>query len=135
MKTDDDVVIIRYPAEPVPFSRAGSHGKRRFTPTKQASFMGQVRLFAQYAMKGRAPLEGPVEMLAQFIYVVPASWSAKKRSDTIWKSSKPDADNLVKIVKDAIDGVVYLDDSQVASLTVQKKYGPSPLVVVTVKSI
>ena len=127
------MVIIRVPIEPVPFARAGANGKRRFTPTKQAAFMGQFRLFAQAAMAGRAPFDGPLQMNARFIYVHPASWSAKKRAATAWKSSKPDADNLAKIVKDSIGGCVYVDDAQIASLTVQKKYGPRAEIIVTVQ--
>ena len=33
---------------------------------------------------------------------------------------KPDADNIAKIVLDALNGVAWLDDAQVTSLTVVK---------------
>lgn len=128
-------VIIKVPVDPVPFARAGSHGKQRFTPRKQADFMATFRLFAARAMAGAAPLEGALQLDARFIYVAPASWSKKKRLETRWKASKPDADNLAKIVKDSIGGLVYLDDAQVASLTVQKVYGLRPEVIVTVSKL
>lgn len=127
------MVIIRVPIEPVPFARAGANGKRRFTPTKQAAFMGQFRLFAQAAMQGRAPFEGPLHMNARFVYVAPASWSRKKRDATVWKASKPDIDNIFKILGDAISGCVYVDDAQIASLTIQKRYGLKPEIIVTVQ--
>ena len=128
-------IIIHVPIEPVPFARAGASGKRRFTPKRQSEFMGQFRMYAQRAMEGRAPLEGPVEMIARFVYVAPASWSKKRRAEAHWKASKPDADNLAKIVKDSIGAVVYHDDAQVASLTVQKVYGERAEIVVTVSSL
>lgn len=128
-------VTIRVPIEPVPFARAGAQGRRRFTPKRQAEFMGQFRVFAESAMAGRPPFDGPLAMAARFVYVAPASWSAKKRAAAKWKASKPDADNLVKIIKGSVNAVVYHDDAQVASLTVEKVYGARAEIVVTVAEL
>ena len=35
---------------------------------------------------------------------------------------KPDLDNLMKAIKDALKGVCYRDDSQIISVTATKKY-------------
>ncbi len=43
-----------------------------------------------------------------------------------------DADNIAKLVSDAFNEIVYADDAQVASLIVQKRYGPLAGVTVTV---
>lgn len=128
-------VTIYMPIEPVPFARAGAHGKVRFTPKRQADFMGQFRLFAMNAMSGRPPLEGPLKMEATFVYAAPASWSKKKRAETVWKQSRPDTSNLVKIVEDAINAVVYHDDAQIAVSQVQKKYGDRAEIIVTVSEL
>jgi Holliday junction resolvase RusA-like endonuclease len=47
-------------------------------------------------------------------------------------TSKPDADNLIKVVKDALNSVVYGDDSQVADQRCVKAYSDRPRVEVTV---
>lgn len=117
-----DVCIV-VPGEAVPFARAGAQGKRRFTPAPQARQMGVVKLFAQRAMEGRPPLTGPIGLEIFAYYPPPESWPAKKKAATIWKTSKPDADNLAKLIKDAIGKIVFVDDAQVAKLMVQKQYG------------
>lgn len=131
----NDLVIIRVPINPVPFARAGANGKRRFTPARQANFMAQVRSFAATAMEGREPFSGPVEMIARFSYSRPKSWSKKKADATRWKSSKPDVDNLVKIIGDSLNAVAFHDDAQIASVSVQKMYGERSEVVITVSQL
>lgn len=128
-------VSFEIPGEPLAFARAGSNGARRFTPAPQARFMDAIRLVARSRMRGSAPLEGPLQMQIRAVYVAPASWSAKRKAGTIWKTSTPDADNLAKIVKDALNKIVYGDDAQVADLRVQKVYGPAPGLIVSVQAI
>jgi Holliday junction resolvase RusA-like endonuclease len=129
------MVSFTVPGEPVPFARAGAQGKRRFTPKKQADFMTAVRTIAAAAMKGAPPLEGPVSMRVHAAYLVPESWSKKRKASAYWKSSKPDADNVAKIVKDAISTIVFVDDAQVAHLNVVKKYDVTSFVSVTVEKL
>lgn len=126
------MICFQIPGEPVAFARSGGKGAIRFTPKKQRDFMALVKLAAASAMAGEPPMEGPVEMTVRATYCIPLSWSKKKREAARWRTSKPDADNICKIVADAINEIVYLDDSQVASLTVQKTYGPLAGVTVTV---
>lgn len=42
--------------------------------------------------------------------------------DMLYKVSRPDVDNLAKLVLDAMNGLVYFDDGQVARLVCEKKY-------------
>ena len=119
-----ELIAFTVPGEAVPWSRAGSNSGHRYTPKRQASFMGAVKMFASQAMAGAAPINGPVELSIRATYLVPASWPAKRRAKATWKASKPDADNLGKIVADSLNSLAYADDAQVASLIVQKRYGP-----------
>jgi len=86
-------------------------------------------------MEGREPFAGPIRLEVRAVYLHPASWSAKKKSNADWKTSKPDWDNVGKIVSDAINKVVFIDDAQVAEATVQKKYGPVAKLVVVVAEL
>lgn len=112
------------PGEAVPFARtAGGKTTPRFTPAKQRNYMGAIKMFAARAMQGRPPLEGPVELSVMAVYLWPKSWSAKKRAGAYWKTSKPDADNITKLVKDSLNTVAFADDAQVASSHAWKTYG------------
>jgi Holliday junction resolvase RusA-like endonuclease len=48
-------------------------------------------------------------------------------------TKKPDLDNLAKSVLDGLNGVVYLDDSQLVSLHITKVYDHSPGVDIMVR--
>lgn len=116
------------PGDAVPWARAGAHGKVRFTPAKQRSYMAVLKDFGARAMQGTSPIEGPIELSVMAVYAWPKSMSSKKRAlpGAEWKSSRPDADNLSKIVKDALNTITFRDDAQVASLHVWKKFGDVP---------
>ena len=118
------VINFTVPGEPVAFARAGRNGKISFTPAPQRSFMEIVKMFAQRAMAGRAPMAGPLAMTLRAVYLHPASWSLTKKRRTRFKTSKPDADNIAKLVKDALSKVAYADDAQIVILRVAKRYGP-----------
>ena len=56
---------------------------------------------------------GPVVLLVDAHFRVPKSLTKAERAARIWHTQKPDADNLLKLVKDALTGVAWKDDSQV----------------------
>ena len=61
----------------------------------------------------------------------------KKREELIgqYYPSKPDCDNIEKIVLDALNGVAYEDDKQVVALTCQKFYAEQSKVVVDINKV
>jgi len=129
------MIAFTIPGEAVAFARSGGNGKVRFTPTKQRNHMGTIKLFAQRAMAGSRPLEGPVAVKIRAIYLPPKSWSRAKQGRANWKTSKPDADNLAKLVKDSLNSIVWRDDAQVCELYVQKIYGLKAETVITVMEL
>lgn len=131
------MIAFTIPGEPVAFARAGALGKRRFTPKKQANFMAIARSAAADAMEAArlTPMDGPLRVIVRAEYLLPASWSKKKQAAARWKASKPDADNIAKILKDSMNKIVYRDDAQIAELIVQKIYGINSRVTVTVEML
>lgn len=123
MKKEAGFVAFSVPGEPVAFARARLNGKRHFTPSAQRAYMGSVGLFAARAMAGADPFEGPLEVQVRAVYSHPASWSEKKKASVRWRVSKPDCDNVGKLVLDAMNSIVFRDDAQVADLRIQKAYG------------
>jgi Holliday junction resolvase RusA-like endonuclease len=78
------------------------------------------QLFRDHLAKHRpeAPLEGPVEL--SVIWCYPAS---KAHPDGTWKTTKPDTDNLVKMLKDELTRLGFWhDDAQVCHESLNKLY-------------
>ena len=68
-------------------------------------------------------LTGPLMAFYRFHILMPKS---KRRKDTslepYWIDVKPDNDNLIGIIQDAIQGIIYDNDSRIAETRIQKIY-------------
>lgn len=61
---------------------------------------------------------GPVALTTKWMYP-----STKLHPEGTWKATKPDTDNLVKMLKDVLTSLgFWRDDAQVASECIQKFY-------------
>lgn len=108
---------------------------RAFTPAKTAE---AEAIFVQRAAISAppSPLRGPLALEVRFYFEVPKSWSRKKRAQVLpFHTSKPDADNLVKLVKDSMNGVFWIDDSQVCVVSAAKLYDEVPRTEVTLREL
>lgn len=72
------------------------------------------------------PLEGPISFEVEFYFQRPYA-DKGLGEDAIWHIKRPDLDNLVKGVMDALKNLAWKDDSQVAELIVRKFYGRTHL--------
>lgn len=120
------------------FARRGNFVKT-YTDSKTVSFENLVALFASQAMGARPLIEGPASVRMDIHVGIPASWSKKKRADALAgnlrPTGKPDLDNCAKLTLDALNGVVWRDDKQVAALTVTKQYAETPRTEVAVQEM
>ena len=98
-----------------------------------------IRTAAMDELAGQAPFDEPVEFILRAVFPVPSSWSERKRqmaiAGLIKPGKKPDLDNITKAWNDALNGVAYRDDCLICRMTLDKRYGPQPFVVVTVQPI
>jgi Holliday junction resolvase RusA-like endonuclease len=78
-------------------------------------FKLDVRQSAIAAMGNRGPWNGPIGITLEFYFARPQRLTWKKKSmPCLWHEQKPDLDNLEKAVLDALKGVIWQDDAQVA---------------------
>lgn len=82
-------------------------------------------------MAGREALAGAIHLDAVFTFPRPKAHYRTGRhagelrpSAPLVHSSRPDLDKLLRAVGDALTGIVWRDDSQVASIVASKVYGP-----------
>jgi Holliday junction resolvase RusA-like endonuclease len=98
-----------------------------------------VARYAQLVMAGRGLLLGPLRIVVIAMLPIPASWSQKKRMDAlggnIKPTSRPDADNFLKCCLDAMNDVVYKDDSQFVEMSVTKIYAAVPALEIEIFAV
>lgn len=95
---------------------------RAYTDVKTKSDEAMVKHFASMAMQGRAPLTGPLGLEVVITLNTPPSWSKRKRAEAAFVTGKPDLDNVVKLLGDAMNGIVWGDDSQLCDVRVRRVY-------------
>ena len=87
---------------------------RRYTPDKTAEAMELIRMaYVKEAHGLMAPKGVPVR-----VAIVTTRPMPKSRPKRITK--EPDVDNIAKLVLDALNGVAWVDDTQVVAIAVQK---------------
>ena len=118
------------------FARRGNFVST-YTPTKTRDYETVIKEAAKKAMGSNELLETPVTVAIYITVPVPQSYS-KKRTEACLSGSerpikKPDIDNICKCFLDAMNDIVYKDDTQVLTLHVTKVYGTVGMVEVMVK--
>ncbi len=108
---------------------------RHYTPKKTEDYEANIATFYRQAKTG-APTLQPVILVLEIVHSVPESWPKWKR-ELVAKGSmlpvtKPDSDNILKVVKDSLNGVAWVDDTQVVGTINVKLYGNYPGVGVTI---
>lgn len=80
-----------------------------------------VKAAAEAAVAGLPdyPLAGPVNVWVQFRVHRPKD---AKHRHLLWSQKNEDIDKLVRATLDALSGVIYLDDKQVARIEAEKVY-------------
>jgi Holliday junction resolvase RusA-like endonuclease len=108
---------------------------RAYTPAETVRFETHV---AQVAAENfPAPLTGPVRITVSAEFEPSASWSKRKKAEHMGRAhvQKPDLDNIVKAISDGLNRVAFADDSQIAEMVIQKRWGVEAKTIVMVEAI
>ena len=113
-------ISFTVPGQPVGKARARVTRHGTYTPAATVGYEERIIVAAREAMTdaGRdvVPQGVAVRLDVSFKFQVQQSWSKKKTLAMLGAHlQKPDRDNLLKAVSDALTGVVYHDDCQVNS--------------------
>lgn len=98
-----------------------------YTPEKTELYENLIKI-SYLAAENRKTFfdKEPVEMYITALFPIPKSTTKKDRerirNKELFPTKKPDADNIAKVICDALNGVAYHDDTQVVKLTVRKAY-------------
>lgn len=129
-----DSLLFVIPGRPCAWQRARSNGKVRFDSPEQTRNKLTISQIGAATMNGRPPLEGPLEVIVAAFWLYPKSMSKKRRGQygSHFYTSRPDADNIIKLIGDALNGIVWRDDSQIVTLQVTKRYAINQQTVIRV---
>ena len=92
-----------------------------YTPSEQREYERFSALCAQQGMKGRDKFSGPTQVECRFWFGIPKS-RERKLKDGDWHTQRPDADNCVKSVWDAMNQVCFADDCVVVKMSATKQW-------------
>ncbi|MEY9096323.1 RusA family crossover junction endodeoxyribonuclease [Paenibacillus sp. RC84] len=119
------------------FSTVGGFVKA-YDPKKSRDFKDYVKLAAS-EHRPTSLLEHPLILEVNVYRSMPKSFSKKKalaaEDGLVLPITKPDIDNYVKGIKDALKGIIWKDDSQVADLIARKRYSSTPRIEITIKPL
>lgn len=114
------------PGEPVGKGRPRVTTRGAFTPKKTRDYENLVRKI----YSRRNSFSGPVGMEIRAYFPIPKSYTKAKRKRILEQdmlyTKKPDADNIAKIICDALNGEAYEDDSYIVHMLVRKSYVIDP---------
>ena len=130
---------LTIPGEPVTKARPRvTQGGFTYTPAKTKNYETFVRelFFAQY---GQVMMDGAIRAEIVAYFPIPKSTTKKLQAlmatEQYPHTKSRDADNVAKSVLDALNGIAYKDDSQIADLDVKKRYSERPRVTLILTKI
>lgn len=114
-----------------------SHRMRSVTPESTRAYEEAIRQ-AFASQRGACELKAAsysVDILAA--YKVPGSWSKAKKDAALRgevpATVKPDADNIIKVVLDALNGLAWEDDRRVTAVSCRKVYRMDGFLFIRIK--
>lgn len=134
------MIYFKYIGEPVGKGRPRFSKWGAYTPKKTVDYEKAVRkAFLDTNQEGYHNGEA-LHVYISFYFSVPKSYSKKKHHECVTgiikHIKKPDIDNCIKSVLDAIQGEdgAFDDDSQIINLVAEKHYADTPYVAVGIRS-
>lgn len=132
-------ILFTVPGQPVGqgrprFARRGKY-VATYDPKKSRNYKSLVTMCCQRAYSGK-PIDCPTEVHISAYFEVPKSYSKKRREECLigheFPTKKPDIDNIIKGILDAMNGVAYADDKNIICIQAMKWYAKVPKVEVEV---
>ncbi len=106
-------------------ARRAGNSKAMYTPQKTRDY--EAKVAAAYREQTDKMFTNPLDLTVKAFFRIPKSWTKKKKAEALERKvsmGKPDADNILKIVGDGLNGVAYKDDSRVWDVHCERRFSP-----------
>lgn len=135
------IIEFTIPGEPTGKARPRiTRNGRAYTPGKTVNYENWVKWIYQTEVGDKKfEDDAQIEIRAKALMAIPKSASKKKRQimleGGIRPTKRPDLDNILKIICDALNGVAYHDDASIVYAAIEKMYSETPCVKVWLNDI
>jgi Holliday junction resolvase RusA-like endonuclease len=106
--------------------RMNTYTGNAYTPTNTKDYENLVKQYFKIKYPRYVPLEGRVSVKIIAYFDIPKATTKKDRAlieeGLLSPTKKPDIDNIVKIILDAMNKMAFKDDNQITKLEVEKVY-------------
>lgn len=120
------------------FSTVGGYAKA-YTPKKTKDYETKVKdCYLEEYQPLRWVDKESLEIVVNAYFEIPKTASRKAKTEMLlhgYPTKKPDADNILKSIADALNGLAYTDDSQIVSATVNKLWSEEPKAEITIREV
>ena len=117
--------------------RVNTYTCKAYTPTNTKDYELLVKQYFKIKYPRFVPLENRLSVKIIATFKVPKTTTKKDREQIekglISPTKKPDIDNIVKIILDALNQMAFKDDTQITKLEVEKVYGEEEKVYVAIE--
>ncbi len=131
------MIEFKVPGPPMGKQRPIVTRKGAFTPKKTVNYENYVKEL--YIINKLPKLEGYLSMSVMAYYPIPKSTSKKRREQMlkgiVLPDKKPDIDNVLKCICDALNKIAYDDDKQIISMFIAKYYSENPCTIIRLDKI
>lgn len=127
--------VYEIPGKPIPLQRHRHDGKKCFDPQKKEK--QQMQWHIKILTSGLFAAHGAIKLIVEYHMPIPKSYSRKRALECVgeYHIKKPDLSNLIKFTEDALNGMVWEDDSIISHIEAKKFYSETPKTVFKIESI
>ena len=117
--------------------RINTYTCQAYTPNDTKDYENLIKQYFKLKYPRFVPLENRVSVKIIAYFKIPKTTTKKDRvlieEGKLSPTKKPDIDNIVKIVLDALNKMAFKDDNQITKLEVEKKYGNEEKIFVQIE--
>lgn len=111
-----------------------------YTPKETVEYENLIRTeWMIQTNRSRFPDGSTLKMDIEAFYKIPKSANKNKKaamlSGEMLPTKKPDVDNIIKVVADALNGLAYKDDAAIVNISCNKVYSENPRIKVMIQEL
>lgn len=117
--------------------RVNTYTCKAYTPENTKDYEMLIKQYFKLKYPRYVPLENRVSVKIVAQFKIPKTTTKKDKAlieeGMLSPTKKPDIDNIVKIILDALNKMAFKDDNQITKIEVEKIYGEVEKIIVKVE--